>query len=258
MLIDSHAHVTDKQFDADRAEVLQRARDAGVGIIVEIACAVEDWQHAADFTQAHDNIYAAYSVHPTYTEQLNDENMKALVPFIKLPKAVAVGETGLDYHWDPEHKKLQREYFLKHLDLAQSLNKPVIIHCRSANEDLIKILNAYSTPLKGVVHCFSGTPEEAAQIVNLGLLLGICAPVTYPKSDKLKQVVLETDISKLLIETDCPYLPPQAYRGKRNEPAYVKYTAQKIAEVKGAAIADIERQTAQNALNLFGIVSPRA
>ncbi|MCL2389646.1 MAG: TatD family hydrolase, partial [Elusimicrobia bacterium] len=216
MLIDTHAHLTDVSFDADRAETLKRAEGTQVGIIIEIACDPADWQPTKIFADTNKNIYTAYGIHPSYTEKLNDENMAALPSYLNLPKAVAVGETGLDYHWDPIHKKLQREYFAKHLDLAIELNKPVIMHCRSAYDDLIKILTDYHDKgrlSRGVVHCFSGTPEEAHKITELGFLLGICAPVTYPKSDKLKQTVLETDISKLLIETDSPYLPPQNYRG---------------------------------------------
>ncbi|MCL1971734.1 MAG: TatD family hydrolase [Endomicrobia bacterium] len=252
MIIDTHAHLTDPKFDADREEVLKRAFESGVNKIIEIACETELWDKAGEFVKK-DNLFISYGIHPHEAAKAREKDFEKLELLLHEKKAVAIGEIGLDYHYDFSPRKTQREVFLKQLDIAKKYNKTLVIHCRSAYEELIRILKNYEGLPKGVIHCFSGTPEEAKILVETGFLLGIDGPVTFPKSDKARQIVSETDISKLLIETDCPYLAPQKYRGQRNEPAYIVETLQKIAEIKNISYEEAEKITCENAVRLFGI-----
>ena len=250
MIIDTHAHLTDPKFDADREEVLKRARGAGVGKIIEIACETSLWDKALAFA-AQSGIYLSFGIHPHEASKAGERDFKKLETLLQNEKTVAVGETGLDYHYDFSPRKIQREVFLKQLDLAARFNKPVIIHCRSAYEELITMLKNRKPLPKGVIHCYSGTPQEAKILSDMGFLLGIDGPVTFPKSGKLRQVVSETDISNLLIETDCPYLAPQKYRGKRNEPAYVVEVLNEIAKIKNIPYEEAKKITTENAEKLF-------
>ncbi len=252
MIIDTHAHLIDTKFDNDRKETLQRAFEAGVSIIFEIACEMPIWDKSLEFSK-NDNIYVAFGIHPHEAKHATDEDLKKLENIVQTEKCIAVGEIGLDYHYDLSPRDMQRELFIKQLDIAVKYNKPVIIHCRSAYEEMITLLKKYGNFPKGVLHCYSGTPEEAKIYTQMGFLLGIDGPVTFPKSDKLRQVVEETDITKLLVETDCPYLAPQKYRGKRNEPAYITETIQEIANVKGISFEEAAKITTANALKLFKI-----
>ena len=252
MIIDTHAHLTDPKFDADRDETLQRAFDSGISKIFEIACETKLWDAAYEFSKK-DNVYVSFGIHPHDAQHASDEDFIKLEELIEAHKCIAVGEIGLDYHYDLSPRDTQREIFIRQLDIAVKHNKPVIIHCRSAYEEMITLLKKYGNLPKGVLHCFSGTPEEAKIYVEMGFLLGIDGPVTYPKSDKLRQTVQETDISKLLAETDCPYLSPQKYRGKRNEPSYITETLKEIAAVKEISFEEASKITADNALKLFNI-----
>ena len=252
MIIDSHAHVSDAKFDSDREDVLKRAFDAGVSTIFEIACEVPVWDKALELSK-RDNIYVSFGIHPHEAAGAKAADLEKLEKLLGEKKAIAVGEIGLDYYYDLSPRQSQREVLLKQLDIAVKHNKPVIIHCRSAYEEILTIFKNYKPLPKGVIHCYSGTPEQAAEFVEMGFLLGICGPVTFPKSDKLRQVVAETQISKLLSETDCPYLAPQAYRGKRNEPAYVVETVKEIAAVKRISFDEAATAMANNALQLMGL-----
>jgi TatD DNase family protein len=250
MIIDTHAHLTDPKFDGDREEVLQRAFGAGISRIIEISCETALWDKGREFA-LKDNIYISYGIHPHEAEKAAEADFEKLEVLLKDDKTVAVGEIGLDYHYDFSPRKTQREVFARQIEIAVKHNKPLIIHCRSAYEEMITMLKNYNNLPKGVIHCYSGTPEEAKTLSAMGFLLGIDGPVTFPKSDKLRQVVAETDITKLLIETDCPYLAPQAYRGGRNEPAYITETLKKVSEVKSIYFEEAAIITTQNAEKLF-------
>ncbi|MDR2425992.1 MAG: TatD family hydrolase [Endomicrobium sp.] len=252
MIIDTHAHLTDAKFDNDREEVLIRAFDCGIDKIIEISCETDIWDKSREFSKK-DNIYVSYGIHPHEARKACEKDFEKLEELLSDKKTVAIGEIGLDYHYDFSPHKTQREVLLRQLDIAVKHDKILIIHCRSAYAELITILKNYKSYPKGVIHCFSGTVEEAKICVEMGFLLGIDGPVTFPKSDNLKQVVAETDISKLLIETDCPYLAPQKYRGQRNEPSYVVETLNKIAEIKNIPYKEAEKITYQNAAGLFAI-----
>lgn len=252
MIIDTHAHLTDPKFDEDREIVLQRAFDSGVNKIIEISCEADLWDKGREFAKK-DNIYISYGIHPHEASKATEKDFEKLEELLQDKKTVAIGEIGLDYHYDFSPRQTQREVLLRQLDIAVKYNKPLIIHCRSAYEELITMLKHYKDFPKGVIHCYSGTPEEAKIYVEMGFMLGIDGPVTYPKSDKLRQVVEETDISKLLIETDCPYLAPQKYRGQRNEPSYIIETLKKIAEIKDVSFEKAAEITAKNAEALFNL-----
>jgi TatD DNase family protein len=253
MIIDTHAHLSDAKYDADRDEVLKRAFASGVEIVFEIACETSDWDKALELSKK-DGVFAAFGVHPLNLDGVSCADFKKLEEILKTnKKAIALGEIGLDYHYDDApSKEIQKEFFIKQLEIALTLEKPLIIHCRDAYEDMIEILKNY-TGLQGVLHCFLGNAAQAKEFLDMGLLLGIDGPVTYPKSNELREAVLQTDISKLLIETDCPYLPPQKYRGQRNEPSYIEETLKAVAAIKKLSYEEAAAITSKNALNLFNI-----
>ncbi|MDR1941722.1 MAG: TatD family hydrolase [Endomicrobium sp.] len=252
MIIDTHAHLCDAQFDADRDEVLKRAFENSIDKIFEIACETSVWDKALEFSKT-DGVYVSFGIHPHEAQKAKPEDFTKLETLLKNKKTIALGEIGLDYHYDLSPRKIQREIFFKQLDIAVKLDIPIIIHCRSAYEDLAEIFKNYQKLPKGVIHCYAGTPQEAEFFTGFGFLLGIDGPLTYPKSDNARLVAAQTDISKLLIETDCPYLAPQKYRGKRNEPSYITETLKALAAIKRVSYEEAAAITSQNAIKLFGI-----
>ncbi|MCA6072748.1 MAG: TatD family hydrolase [Endomicrobium sp.] len=255
MIIDTHAHVSDVKFDEDRETVIQRAFDSGIDRLIEISCEMHYWDKALELLK-RDNIFVAFGIHPVHATQATATDYSKLKTLVQNKKCVAVGEFGLDYHYgaSPQNIVAQKESLVKQLELATEYKKPVIIHCRDAYDDMIVFLKEYKNIIpKGVIHCFSGSPYQSEVFVEMGFMLGIDGPITYKKSDILKQVVLETDISKLLTETDCPYLTPQKYRGKRNEPSYVVEVAKEIATIKNMSVEEVLQITTQNAVEFFGI-----
>ncbi|MDR1400804.1 MAG: TatD family hydrolase [Endomicrobium sp.] len=254
MIIDTHAHVVDVRFDSDREVVIRNAFSSGVKAIFEIACEVNYWDKALELSK-RDDIFASFGIHPNNVSRVIHGDFDRLETLVKNEKCIAIGEIGLDYHYSSsmENANFQRELFIKQVDIANKYNKPVIIHCRDAYEDMIDILEKYKTVSRGVVHCFSGNLKQAKIFVKAGFLLGIGGILTYNKSDSLKQVVFETDISNLLCETDCPYLAPQKYRGQRNEPSYIVETLKEIAKIKEMPFNETAQMTTQNALKLFDV-----
>ncbi|MDR1086714.1 MAG: TatD family hydrolase [Endomicrobium sp.] len=254
MIIDTHAHLSDEKFDADRDTVIERAFNAGVERIIEISCEPRYWDKALELSK-RDNIFVAFGIHPNDVKKVSGKDYQKLETLIQEKRCIAVGEIGLDYHYGSFSKTitLQKESFARQLGFAIKYNKPVTIHSRDANDDMITFLESYKSIPKGVIHCFSGTPQQAKQVVSLGFFLGIDGPVTYKKSDNLKQTVLEVDINKLLIETDCPYLAPQKYRGQRNEPSYIIETLKEIAAIKNISFEEAAKITTQNTIKLFNL-----
>jgi TatD DNase family protein len=255
MIIDTHAHISDLKFDSDRQAVIQRALNAGVEKIFEISCEMCYWDKALELSK-RDGIFVVFGIHPAVSKKALPKDYKKLENIIQNEKCVAVGEMGLDYHYDFSYDniKIQKESFIKQLDIADKFNKPVVIHCRDAYEDMIKLLAEYSRIPKGVIHCFSGDIIQAKTFIEAGFLLGIDGPLTYKKSENLKQVVSEIDINKLLVETDSPYLAPQKYRGQRNEPSYISEVLQEIANIKNISFEEASRITTLNALKLFRVL----
>ena len=250
MLVDSHAHLDDPAFAADLPAVLERAREAGVERIVTIGTDLDSSRRALGIAETREDVYFAPGIHPHEADHPGD--VDALRGLAAHPRAVAVGETGLDYVKNYSSVPNQKALFVKHLEIAAGIDKPVSIHCREAHPDAIAILRAHA-PLRGVIHCFSGTWADAEAYLGLNFYLSIAGPVTYPSAKDLREVVRMIPLDRLMIETDCPLLPPQKFRGKRNEPSYVRYAAAEIANVQGVSMEELAAATSRNARNLFGL-----
>jgi TatD DNase family protein len=254
MLIDTHAHLEMREFNDDRDEVIQRAKDAGVEYIVTIGTTVESSRDAVLLAEKHDGVYAAVGIHPHEAKDILHPAYEVVRHFAKHKKVVAYGEIGLDYYYEHTQRVVQQRKFRDMLHEARELKLPIIVHDRDAHEDTLRILQeAWDPALGGVMHCFSGDIEYARKLMDLGFYISIAGPVTFPKAQALRDVVKQVPIEQMLIETDAPYLAPQQYRGKRNEPAYVRHTAEEIAKVKGLTFDDVARITSFNAMQLFGI-----
>lgn len=251
MLIDSHAHIQLDRFDTDREAVLKRAQAAGVQTILVIGFDLETSRGAIALANQHEQIYATVGMHPHDAKDLDDQAVCLFREFAAHPKVVALGEMGLDYYRDLSPRPIQQEAFERQLDLAEELDLPIVIHNREAYHDILPILQARRGRVRGVMHCFSGDVEIMYQSLVLGFYIGIGGPVTYRKADALREVARQVPTDALLVETDCPWLAPQFRRGKRNEPAYVRATAEKIAELRGISLEEIGEITTQNFETLF-------
>lgn len=258
-LIDTHAHLGDGAFDADREAVLARAREAGVGLIVEIADSPDDWEKAIALSRARPGqVRCALGVHPYYADRWSPGLREALLRRAAVPEVVAVGEIGLDYAKCPLPPARQKEAFSGMLAAALEAGKPVVLHCRDAYADLLELLEALPRPespgagrFRGVVHCFSGDKEQALRCAALGFALGVDGPVTYPRNHALREALAAAGLESLVLETDSPYLPPQSSRGKRNEPGAVPEIAEGLAAVFKTSAQEVARATSANARELF-------
>jgi TatD DNase family protein len=254
MLIDTHAHLEMREFNDDRDEVIKRAREAGVEYIVTIGTTLESSRDAVMLADKYDFIYAAIGIHPHEVKDILHPTYDILRHFAQHKKVVAYGEIGLDYHYEHSPRIDQKRKFRDMLREARMLELPVIVHDRDAHEDTLQILSEeWSPELGGVLHCFSGDIAMARRVIEMGFSISIAGPVTFPKAEALREVVRQIPIEHLLIETDSPYLAPQPMRGKRNEPAFVRSTAEAIAKIKGLSFDDVARITSFNAMQLFGI-----
>jgi len=257
MIIDTHCHLNFPDFNKDRAEIMKRAADADVRGFVTVATEPNEWQRCLDLCEGHPQIRVALGVHPNeagvYTPQVGEE-LKTLAQ--KDPRVVAIGETGLDFYRDNAPRDKQYESFTRHLEIAAELKKPFILHCRAAEAEMLEVLRAFQkksgTPLHGVWHCFTSTTEFGAQAAELGLYFGLGGIVTYPKANDLRAAVATLPPDKILLETDCPFLPPKPWRGQRNEPAYLTNVVATLSEVRKTTGEDIQRATTENARRLFG------
>ena len=253
MIFDTHAHYDDEQFDGDRDELLKSMPDFGVGTIVDVSATYESCEKVLALAGKYPHVYAAIGVHPDEVGELNEDKIQHMKELCCNKKVVAVGEIGLDYYWDKENHDLQKEWFIRQLDLARKKEKPVIIHSREAAADTMEIMKEYASGLRGVIHCYSYSAEMAKEYVKMGYYIGIGGVVTFKNAKKLKQVVQEIPLESIVLETDCPYLAPVPYRGKRNSSLYLPYVAEEIAALKGAAAEDVVLQTEENARKLYGL-----
>ncbi len=254
MLFDSHAHLDSMKFDGDRDIVIKRAHESGISLIMNPGADYESSVNAVELSEKYDFIYAAVGVHPHDAKSLDDMMLGLIKAMARKKKVKAIGEIGLDYHYDFSPRDVQKYWFRKQLQLAKELKMPVIIHDREANQDVMDILkeeNAFDTGV--LLHCFSGSAELARQYIKLGAYLSIAGPVTFKNARKLVEVVETIPLDRLMIETDSPYLTPHPYRGKRNESTYVKYVCEKIAEIKGVGYEEVANQTMKNAKKYFNI-----
>jgi TatD DNase family protein len=240
------------QFAEDSEEVIKRAALAGVEAMITIGSDLESSRQAIALSEKHDSIYCTVGIHPHDAKDFTPEILRQLEKWTTYENVVAIGETGLDYHYDHSPRKVQRDAFERHLALAVENNMPAVIHSRKAHEDTLRILRE-SGINKGVMHCFSGSMEMAEAAMEMGLYISIAGPVTFKKAGKLKEVARSVPDDYLLIETDAPYLAPAPMRGKRNEPAYIVHTAKEIATLRGITPEDVARITTLNAQRLFGL-----
>ena len=251
-MIDTHCHLTDPRLFEQLDEVLSRAAAAGVDRVVTIGTGIEDAQAAIAVCKAKTNVRCAVGIHPNYTADARVEDVAMVRMLQAHPSVLAVGEMGLDYHYDRATPAHQRSIFEAQLQLALDVNKPVVIHCREAVDDTLAVMKAFAN-VPAVFHCFTGTREEASRIVDAGYLLGFTGVITFKKNDELREVVKRTPMDRILVETDAPYLTPEPVRKiKTNEPAFVAHTARVVAEVKGVSFEEIDRITTENAIRFYG------
>ena len=256
MFIDSHCHIDGPEYDADREEVIARARDAGVTTMLNVGTGDPNsgaFERAAALAEQHSEIYCAIGVHPHDAKLFDGAAEQRLIDLAKSAPVVAWGEIGLDYHYDHSPRDVQREVFRRQLKIARSLNLPLVIHSREADDDTISILRdelaAYSRA--GVLHCFGGSLTMAEQAIDLGFYVSFAGNLTFKKADDLRAIARKLPLDRLLVETDCPYLTPVPFRGKRNEPARVVETAKFLAELKDVSAEDIGHVTSANFACLF-------
>ena len=256
MLVDSHVHLDDRAFDADRVQVLQRARDAGIGQLVVPAVDAASWSRIRDLCAAHPRaLFPAYGLHPLYLRQHAPGDVDGLLSWCDANAAVAVGEIGLDFHADELDPALQRDYFARQLALARELHLPVIVHARQALEEVILTLRRHPG-VRGVVHSFSGSEEQARRLWNLGFMVGIGGPVTYERAQRLRHIVAGMPIEFLLLESDAPDQPDANHRGQRNEPASVAEVLRCVAALRGEPEHVVAAATTANARKLFRLPEP--
>ena len=252
MIFDTHAHYDSGAFNADRFQILGGMPEKNVGLIVDPGCDLESSRAAVALAEKYDFVYAAVGWHPEDIDKFSKEAFSELKRLAQHPKCVAVGEIGLDYYWDSEHKDEQKELFRRQIELALELNKPAIVHDREAHGDSLEIVRGYPE-LRGVFHCYSGSPEMAAELLKRGWYLGFDGPITYKNARRAIEVLEICPIERIVIETDSPYLTPVPNRGKRNDSSQLCHVIEKIAEVKGMSAGDVERITFENGKKLYGL-----
>ncbi len=254
MLIDTHVHLNDDQYEDDIEQVIQRALDTGIERMVVVGFDRPTITRAMELAEMHSFIYAVVGWHPVDAIDCTEEDLQWIEELAAHPKVVGIGETGLDYHWDKSPKEVQQDLFRKQIRLAQKVKLPVIIHNRDATADVVRILQEEEAEITGgIMHCFSGSVETAKQCIDMNFMISLGGPVTFKNAKMPKQVATEIPLEYLLVETDAPYLAPHPHRGKRNEPAFVALVAEQIAELKGISLEEVAKTTTQNAMKLFSI-----
>jgi len=263
MFVDSHAHLDGKQFHADREQVIARAREAGVETIVAIGngdgpgtldCGIQ-------LATMHDFMYATVGIHPHEAKLANEAAFAELEQLAKKPKVLAWGEIGLDYFYDHSPRDVQQRVFIRQMELARAAQLPIVIHCRPSNnsedawEDCLNLISAHWRPsgLGGILHCFTGDWKHAERALDMEFMISFAGNVTFPKAQQIRDAAKQVPMDRMLIETDCPYLAPVPYRGKRNEPAFVKETARQIGELRGRSTEDVAWQTTHNFYRFFSL-----
>ena len=252
-IFDTHAHYDSNAFKADRDEVLEQLPDSGVALVVNPGCEVESSRMAVALAEKYPHVYAAVGIHPGDCDGCEEQDLAAIRQLAGHKKVVAIGEIGLDYYWqDNAPKEFQQNIFRRQIELALELDLPVIIHDREAHGDSLDVVLSYPE-LRGVFHCFSGSPEMAQELLKRGWYLGFDGPITYKNAKRAPEVVEITPLDRIVIETDAPYLTPVPYRGKRNDSRLLPYVIEKLAEWKGVTAAEMERITFENGKRLYGM-----
>lgn len=254
MIFDTHAHYDDKQFDEDREMLLDSMQAGSVGTIVNASATVESWDKVLELTKEYPFVYGMIGVHPDEVGALDEEKFARMERLLQEEKVVAVGEIGLDYYWDNESHEVQKEWFIRQLELARKWNVPVNIHSREAAADTMEIMKKYAQGMKAIIHCYSYSKEMAEEYVKMGYLIGVGGVVTFKNARRLKETVEAIPLSHIVLETDCPYLAPEPNRGKRNSSLNLSYVAQAIADLKGVTAEEVIKVTEENAKAFYGIM----
>ncbi len=254
MIFDSHAHYDDRAFEQDREELLSGFPDRGIGGIVNAGASMDSVRRTMELSRRYSWIYAAVGIHPEHTGGMKEEDIDWLRELLSDPKAVAVGEIGLDYYWDEPDREIQKKWFIRQLHLAMETGKPAVIHSRDAAEDTLTIMEReYSGGYPAYIHCFSYSKEVARRFLKLGCMIGIGGVVTFKNARKVKETVAEIPLERILIETDCPYLAPAPHRGERNSSLLLPLIIEEIAAIKGISPSRVEEAAWNNARNFYGI-----
>lgn len=252
MIFDTHAHYDDSAFDEDRDEILSNMLMQNVGKIVNIGASLRTCRQTIELVAKYEDFYGVIGVHPSDTDELNDENFKELEEMLSHDRIVAVGEIGLDYHYDDTNKEIQQKWFIRQLELARKCKLPVVIHSRDAAKDTIDIMREQrANEIGGVVHCYSYSKEQAKEYLDMGFFFGIGGVLTFKNARKLVETVEYLPMEVMVLETDCPYLSPEPFRGKRNDSRNIQYVISKIAEIKGLSREEVEEITWDNACRLY-------
>lgn len=258
MIFDSHAHYDDEQFEEDRDELLLGMREAGIGGIINVGASLDGVKASQMLAEQYEDVYAAVGIHPDHVGALNEETLAWMESLCRKPKTVAVGEIGLDYYWDKEPHEVQKKWFLEQLELAKRTGLPVNIHSRDAAQETFEIMkSAHAGTTGGVIHCFSSSAQMALAYVKLGYYIGIGGVVTFKNARVMKEVAAAVPLDHIVIETDCPYLAPTPYRGKRNSSRYLPLVIAEIARIKEVVPEEVEQATYENVLRLFSKMKGR-
>ena len=254
MLIDSHAHLDDRRFDRDRDMIIKKLQENGIELAINIGADLKTSIASVALAEKHENIYAVVGVHPHSAKEVDESTIEILRSFAAREKVLAIGEIGLDFYRDLSPRDVQRKWFKEQIKLAKEVDLPVVIHSRDADQEVFDTLKeAQDGSLRGVMHCYSGSAELAQEFIKLGFYISLAGPVTFKNARVPREVAQAVPLDKLLVETDAPYLTPEPYRGKRNEPIFVKYVAGEIADIKGITYEELAKATNRNTKQLFGI-----
>ena len=252
MLIDSHAHLEMPEFKRDLEAVIQRAQDSGVGYIFIVGTEKRDWKRALEIANAHPSIYVILGVHPHNAKEIDDKTYPILRELCRDRKVKGYGEIGLDFFRNLSPRDVQLKRFREQVGLAKELQLPIVVHDREAHQETLEILKSEKAEeCGGIIHCFSGDYEMAKECIDIGFCISIPGSITFKNAERFREIVKRLPLESLLVETDAPFITPEPFRGKRNEPSYVKYTAQKVAEIKKVSFEKVAEVTTENALQIF-------
>ena len=251
--LDSHAHILSEEFEQDFDDVLQRIRENHIEKVMIITTSAEEARRGLDFVQKDpEHFQLAYGIHPEDIRIVTEERIREMEEIVQDPRISAVGEIGLDYYWEKDTREEQKELFIRQIEIAKKINKPILVHSRDAMQDTFEIMKEHRT--NGVMHCFSGSAEMAVEFTKLGYYIALGGPVTFKNARHAKAVCAAIDEKYLLSETDCPYMAPEPVRGRRNEPGNVRFVGIKLAEIRGEAAEDVAMWTTENAMRGYGLI----
>jgi TatD DNase family protein len=258
MLVDSHAHLEMPDFRKDLEQVIQRAKESTIGYIFTVGTEKKDWKRALEIADSHPSIYAILGVHPHNVKEIEDRTYPTLRELCRNGKVKAYGEIGLDFYRNLSPRDIQLRRFREQIGLAKELGLPIVVHDREAHQETLEILKSeHAEECGGIIHCFSGDYEMAKACMDMGFYISVPGSITFKNAEGFREIVKRIPLESLLVETDAPFLTPEPFRGKRNEPSYVRYTAQKVAEIKKVSLEKVAEVTTENALRVYRLKSAR-